>query len=250
MARETYEAWALRRMPRWLRGPTVDKLSSLVFGHFDLVYQAARDAMGATFITATPVDAINYHGASRLLERLDGESDDQYRVRIVAAWDFWSGLGITTGLRDALRLYTGCTALEVYAVNTQTDNWLDGTAYGDEDANTDNWSRHAIVIPAPHDWVREAVGVGLVVGPDLMVGLSMTESELKRIRRIYRKHRPGHMCGIEFYVQLDGRSGADVLGDRGPGDEVRIALGPAPMVGYLSNGMMVGAVCTVGAPIT
>lgn len=250
MARETYEAWALRRLPRWLRGDALDKLSSLVFGQFDLVYQAARDAAGATYITAAPADAVDLHGASRLLERLDGESNDQYRERIVGAWDFWSGLGISTGLRDALRLYTGCTALEVYAVNTQTDNWLDGTAYSDEDNETDNWSRHAIVIPDPHTWVREAVGPTLTIGPDLMVGLSMTESELKRIRRIYRKHRPGHMTGIEIYVQLDGRTGADVLADRGPGDEVRIALGPAPMVGYLSHSMVVGSSMTVGVPIT
>lgn len=250
MARETYENWALRRMPRWLRGDALDKFSSLVFGQFDLVYQAARSAISATFITAAPVDSIDYHGASRLLERLDGESDEQYRTRIVGAWDFWSGLGTTTGLRDALRDYVGTTGLEVYAVNTQTDDWLGGTLNSDEDAETDNWSRHAVVIPAPHSWVREAVGPGLEIGPDLMVGLSMTESELKRIRRIYRKHRPAHMCGIEVYVVMDATSAAAVLADHTAADSVRIALGPAPMVGYLSHGMIVGATLVVGAPIT
>ena len=252
MARETYEAWALRRLPRWLRGDALDKFSSIIFGNFDLVYQAARDAISATFITAAPVDSLDYHGKSRLLERLDGETDEQYRTRIVGAWDFWSGLGITTGLRDALRTYTGCAALEVYAVNTQTDDWLGAVPNinADEDQNTDNWSRHAIVIPQTHPWVREAVGPDLVVGPDLMVGLSMTESELKRIRRIYRKHRPAHMCGIEIYVVIGVTPAAYVLADHYGYDVVRLALGPAPMVGYLSHGMVIGDAMRVGVPIT
>lgn len=252
MARETYEAWALRRLPRWLRGTALDKFSSIIFGQFDLVYQAARDAASATFITSAPADVVDKHGASRLLERLDSESTDAYRERIVAAWDFWSGVGTATGLQDALRLYIGCDELYLFAVQPNADDWTAGAAYSDEDSNADNWSRHAMAIGQPHSWVREAVGTGLVVGPDLMVGLSMTESELKRIRRIYRKHRPAHMCGIEMFILLDATDpiAVQLAHDAADPEVVRIALGPAPMVGYLSHGMMVGPTATLGAPIT
>ena len=195
---------------------------------------------------------VDKHGASRLLERLDSESTDAYRERIVAAWDFWSGVGTATGLQDALRLYIGCDALYLFAVQPNADDWTAGAAYSDEDSNADNWSRHAMVIGQPHSWVREAVGTGLVVGPDLMVGLSMTESELKRIRRIYRKHRPAHMCGIEMFILLDATDpiAVQLAHDAADPEVVRIALGPAPMVGYLSHSMVVGSSMAVGVPIT
>lgn len=254
MARETYEVWGQRRLPRWLRGTWIDKTTSLLFGQADLVYQAARDASSVWFLTAAPDDVVERLAASRLLERISGESLGAYRARAVAAWGFWSELGTTTGLRDALRDYIGTTALEVYSVNEELDDWLGAPPpiglNSDEDTNPDNWSRHAIVIPATHPWVRQAVGSTLTVGPDLMVGLSMTETELKRIRRIYRKHRPAHMCGIEVYVVMDATSAASILVDHTAGQCVRLALGPAPMVGYLSHGMIVGPTLVVGQPIT
>lgn len=247
----SYEDFGQARLPRWLRGRWGDAFTSIVFGSFDALILAAKDAAKQAFVTTCADDAVAEHGADRLLEPLDGETTAAYRLRIQDAWTFWSELASTTKLRDAIRLYTGLDALFVYPMNADntTDAWADGFVTGpDDDGETDNWSRHAIVIAAPHPWTRPVVGPDLVVGPGIMVGLTMTISELSRLRRAYRKHRPSHMVGITAVVLMDATAPDDFRVDHSvTTDLVRLPL-HATMVGYPHHGtvgqLVVGNVFT------
>lgn len=249
-----WETFANKLLPRWLRGTWMDRLwTALLHGPIDLLDQAKIEAAKVGLVEHGPDDAVDHYARERQLERIDGESTEALRTRALEAWEFWEGVSTGTGLRDAIRLYTGLAGLEVYDCNTIGDDWLSGWAplSDGEDNNTDNWSRHFIVIPASsHSWTRPVVGPGLTVGPGLMVGLTMTSDELSRIRRAYRRHRPSHMVGGDIYVLFDGTSAAAVLSAHdASADFSRLPL-HRQMVGYEPHGMTVGPSLIVGYEFT
>jgi hypothetical protein len=252
-----WEEFANRLLPRWLRGTWMDRLwTALLHGPIELLDQDKIEAAKVGLVQHGPDDAVDYYARERQLERIEagaGETTEALRTRAAAAWDFWTGVSTTTGLRDAIRLYTGLAGLEVYDCNEQGDDWLGGDAAlaDGEDDNYDNWSRHFIVIPASsHSWTRPTVGPGLVVGPGLMVGLTMTQEELSRIRRAYRRHRPSHMVGGDIYVLFDGTTAAAVLSAHdASADFSRLPL-HRQMVGYQPHGMTVGPSMIVGYEFT
>lgn len=237
------------RLPRWLRGRWADAMTSVVGGVFDALNSSAKDAANQAFIEYCADDAVPFHMRERLLEPVDGETVAAQRIRAKGAWDFWTGVATTTGLQDAIRLYTGLEALEVWPFNGDnvTAAWVTGYVAGiNDDDNTDNWSRHAITIAQPHPWEVPVVGPSLVVGPDLMVGLTMTRTELSRIRRAYQKHRPAHMVGLIIYVILDTTPGEDIQTSRvAATDVVRLPL-HMTAVGYPATGATVGPGLRVG----
>ncbi|MGL4442660.1 MAG: hypothetical protein ACRCU1_03475 [Alsobacter sp.] len=208
----------------------------------------AKDAANQAFIEYCADDAVPYHMRERLLEPVEGETIAAQRVRAQGAWDFWTGVATTPGLQDTIRLYTGLSALDVWPFNGDNvkASWVTGYVSGiNDDNNTDNWSRHAITIAQPHPWDVPVVGPGLVVGPDLMVGLTMTLTELKQIRRAWRRHRPAHMVGLIIYVILDGSPGEDLQTDHSAAPVVKLPL-HMTAVGYPATGATVGAGLRVG----
>lgn len=236
-----YEQFLKDRAPRWLRGEVADKWWTVLGGELDTMVDGAKEAMNQGFVEYCAPDAVPFHARSRLLEPVAWENVEALRVRTQDAWEFWEGLGTTTGIQDALRFYTGLEGLFLYPFNADntTAAWADGASGGDnDDADTDNWSRHAIVIEQPHPWERPVVGPTLVVGPDLMVGLTMTENELSNIRRQYRKHRGAHMQGIMIYVILDATSAESVRDDHTVTTEVVLLPLHRVMVGYSAHGLV------------
>jgi hypothetical protein len=255
VANGRWEEVALRMLPRWLRGDWMDRLwLHLIHGPLDTLDQARDDAMSCGLVEVAPDDAVPYHARERQLEQIDGESVGALRERAVDAWEFWEGVTTTAGLEAAIQLYTGLGAdLRVFDCNGLSDAWLDGYVgmAGGEDQNLDNWTRHFIVIPASaHSWTRPVVGPGLEVGPGLMVGLTMTQVELSRIRRAYRRHRPSHMVGGDIYVLFDGTTATAVLGNHEQStDFSRLPL-HRQMVGYEPHGMTVGLALVGGHEFT
>ena len=244
-----YEDFFKARLPRWLRGKFADRLATVLGGGCDALVASAKDAANQAFVEYCADDAVPYHMRERLLEPLEGETIAAQRVRVAGAWDFWSGLGPTTALRDAIRLYTGLTALDVWPFNgdNTASAWVTGYVAGiNDDNNTDNWSRHAITIAQPHPWDVPVVGPGLIVGPDLMVGLTMTLTELRGIRRAWRRHRPAHMVGLVIVVILGGKAGEDVRADHAvTADVVKLPL-HMTAVGYPATGATIGPGFQVG----
>jgi hypothetical protein len=193
-------------------------MTSVVGGMFDALNSSAKDAANQAFVEYCADDAVPFHMRERLLEPVEGETVAAQRIRAKGAWDFWTGVATTTGLQDAIRLYTGLEALEVWPFNGDnvTAAWVTGYVAGiNDDDNTDNWSRHAITIAQPHPWEVPLFGAPLTFGPDFMFGLTMSMTELSRIRRAYQKHRPAHMVGLILWVILDTTPGEDVQTDRG-----------------------------------
>lgn len=241
-----YETFLQARLPRWLRGTDADRLTSVIGGMVDTDNTGAVEAVYAGLVALCPADAVEYHARDRLLTRLPGETDEALRERAIDAWTFWADLHAAANFQDFMRLVAGTDQL--YVFDQANDNWqAGGTGYSDDDTNSDNASRHAIVVQAPNPWARDVVGPGLVVGPQLIVGIDMTADELSRIRAAYRFYRPANMVGTDIYVSFDNtRDAFDTLSDhQDPTDMIRIPL-HRQMVGYRHHGMTVGSAMYVG----
>lgn len=247
---ETYLEAALRLMPRWMRGENFDKLWTSAFGMFDLANSMARQAALQASIRTCADDAVPYHIRARLMEPIESETVDEVRDRGDGAWDFWTELGNTAGLQNALRVYMEEPGIYVY--DEASDGWITGgigESYGD-DTTADNASRLAIVVEQPHRWEVPVVGPDLVVGPETLVGITMTRTELSRFRRVFRKHRPSHLVGTEIVIIFDSTTAADILATRdATADLIRLPL-QCTMVGYQIHGMTVGPALKVGQEFT
>ena len=244
-----WQKYAEQLLPRWLRAAWMDRLwKALLYGPIELLDDDKIEAAKVGLLSHAPQDAVDHYARERQLDRLDGESTEQLRERALDAWTFWSELGPNYKLVEAFNLYTGLQAT-LWAAR----HWVDGYTGGvSDDDNADNWSRHWLVVElGSHPWTRPVVGPDLVVGPGLMVGVTMTETELSRIRRTYRRHRPSHMVGAELYIIFDATPGASVaaVNHAASSDYARIPL-HRQMVGYVPLGMTVGPSMVVGHTYT
>lgn len=241
---KSYEEQGFSKTPRWLLGAVGESFLRIVYGVFDTVNTAAIQAARAGAIETCPDDAVEGHAESRMIEPLPDESTEALRLRVKDGWNHWNGSN-NEWLATRLQEYLGVTGIEVYDV--ANDDWTAGAALdGYDDANASNASRLHVVIEQPHPWERDEVGPGLVVGPELLVGITMTGTELSRLRRIFRRYKPGHMIGIGADILLDATSASDWLADHAATTEVvRLPL-HAPLVGYKQHGMVVGSHLIVG----
>ncbi len=248
MPREKYSDFAiLRRLPPWMRGPWQDKLATAIFGPFDMLWEGALEALKSGFVQHCPDDAVEFHARERKLEPKEGETIAALRQRAYEAWTFWSTLGPSLNLIAAINFYIGFTA-QLWGFTNSGSWYLGYTGGHSDDDDTANWSRHFMVVGlGSHPWARPVVGPGLVVGPELLVGIDMTTTELSRIRRIYRKHRPAHMVGGDLYVLFDATLPVNVavVDHNASSDFVKLPL-HVQMVGYEHHGMFVGPSMIVG----
>lgn len=234
------EDYGFRLLPRWMRGSWADRIMVQLFGLMDGLVDTSKEAAKCGLVSECPSDALEYHGSARLIERKAGETDASLRLRLVDGWDHWSSSGTKSGLQSILAFYSGCPDLYVY--DQVNDHWFDGSTGSFDDSHDANWSRLWVVVEQPHGWTRPLVG-GVVVGPEQLVGITMTGSELSRIRRVFRKYRPAHVTGGELFVIFDSTTAASVLAGHGVTSElVRMPLHvtmvgyPIPTVGVLSVG--------------
>lgn len=234
MANE-FESWGPSAiLPNFLLGTWGTKWGSAQLYLLDRLVRGVKEAVTAAFVATCPPDAVPYHAASRMIEPLDTETLEALRARVLDAWVHWSG-GNANDLRDKLIAYTGATDL---LVQTYAEN-----GFALDDVTTAGASRIWILIGTAGvlPWSRPAVGAGLVVGSTTLVGITMTPSELSRIRRICKRYKPGHMVGAEVFVSFDTPASGAVGSD----DVIRLAL-QWPMVGYDSSEMTVGPALVVG----
>lgn len=246
-----YEEYLRNQLPVWLRGPKADLLVTVIGGACDAYLESAKAALRAHLLTDCTDDAVPHHARSRMLETIAGESVEALRRRAIDAWDFWTTLhqrrtdDAPSGLEAMLRSHMGIEAVNVY--DQANDNWQGGAMADGDDANGDA-NRQTIVITQPHSWERPVVG-DVVVGPQTLVGITLTTTELSRIRGLYRDHRPADQVGNDIWVVFDSTPPEDVLNFHDAPDALRLPL-QRSLVGYQGNGahhhMTVGQHMVVG----
>ena len=246
MRPQNFEDQGFERTPPWLRGTWATKFLTVAYGLFDLVNRSVLDAARSGMVETCPTDAVAYHARARMIDPILGEATESLRVRLLSAWSHWSESGTKAGLQAKLREYLP-EAPDLVVYDIAGDGWTSGAVLdGYDDDNADNASRLMVVIPKDHPWDTELVGPGLVVGPELLVGISMPASRLAAIRSVFRKYRPANCIGIGIDVLLDATTAADHLADHDVTNRLaRLPLHRA-LVGYQQHGLTVGPHLVVG----
>lgn len=217
---------------------------------FDSLADGMRQGVKAGFVALAPTDAVPFHADMRLIEQIPDETIEALRLRLLDAWDHWGLSGNAFDLAEKLKAYLkvgdGAGNLAVYS--PAFDGWAT------DDIATAGASRLWVVIgddgSSNHcPWTQPVIGSGVAVGSGGLVGITMTEEELHRARRIFKKYRPTHMVGAELIVAFDAEP-VDILADvDATANKVRIAL-QAPMIGYGSSSGTIGPATSVGVPFT
>ncbi len=126
-----------------------------------------------------PDDALDKLGAKFKIERYDGESQDSYRARLVAAWETWELAGSAEGVEAQLVAAFGC------------------------DART--WMIHELDFgPDPLAMYSE---FWVVIGPNLGT-FAGTSTHVLTAKRIILKWKSAH----SYPVELLALTGAPILG--------------------------------------
>jgi len=205
-----YESWIGENLPPWLLGEWGERYRVAVGGILDAAALGTTGGIGeaskAHFVGLAPQDALPLYQTDRWVPSIAGETLEALRLRLQEAWDAFSGLGPTAGLKafvDAA-MGTPCTIYDV-----ANDGWLTGYQPSNlEDANADNWSRFWVVFAEPHPWAPVYFGPSLTFGPDTTFGLDITQSELALLRHTIQQYRPAHMLPVEAWIVTDATTPA------------------------------------------
>lgn len=235
-----YEQIYFRQIPAWLRGVIADKWHDVIAGIIQSFALAAKDAAKASLPEYCPVDALPLHGEARSIDPVSGESADAWRQRILHAWTMRETQHQPATFQDLMRFFTAIPGLYVFdyiASAEGGDDFASGASGSGEDGDVTNASRLAIVVEKPHGWVVPTIGVPAKIGPENLIGISMTRTELTRIRKYFRELRPAHIVGTEIWIIMDSSPAEDFPPDHTAGAVVRLAL-HQPIIGYRTSGLI------------
>lgn len=196
------------RSPGWLRRKWGALFDGVIRWIADATQEGARQAIKARFPLYAPSDALPYLGRERMTERGELEPESTYRVRLDETWERATIWGTSAGIVaeiEAWFLAAGMTNVVVYS---QNDQWAG-------DGNTTNWSRLWVVIGQPNTWAEWEFGPGEEFGPQVLFGTDMSVDHRNTIRRLFHRHRPGHVLAAEIVVLQDGTTEipADIAAD-------------------------------------
>lgn len=165
-------------IPRRLAFPWGRRLLGFMAAVHDVCADGVTHATGCRFPKHAPSDALTPLGRDRVLLRGPGESDEQYRARIVGAWEAWQWGGTSTGILSQLEAY-GLSP--VLIANYEWD--------AEYPHDSDNWSRFWIVLPpSSHAYVG-----------------SFPSSDEATIRSLIRKWKDGCEVCVEVIAVVSGR---------------------------------------------
>jgi hypothetical protein len=178
--------------PPWLRGRWGEAWNGTVGLAMDMVAEGAMQAVKARFIKGAPSDALPYAGTDRQIERAPGESDDQYRARLLGAFETWRLAGTNKGITTALAVI-GYPNARVF----ESHDWFPGNP---------RWWRFWVVIDPPHGFTTWKVGDGTKLGMKLL-GLDKAgdKSAVDLLRRVVRKWKAAHTVCEKLIVVLSGK---------------------------------------------
>lgn len=113
-----WKQYQLSLAPRWLRNPNGETWLSAHGDQKDDFEVMLRDAVMARFISICAPDVLERIGGERQLPKGLIETTDEYRARLLSAFDIWKFAGTALGLLRALH-YAGYVAGSVYVLIAQ-----------------------------------------------------------------------------------------------------------------------------------
>lgn len=158
--------------------PWGDRFLGAIGSIFDVIKDAAKDAVKVRFVAECPTDALPYHASERMIDRLPGESDEGHRIRLEAAWDIWEQAGTAAGIAAEMAAYgLTCRVLANRIVSTpeKVDNWQPRV-------NDTWWSTFSILVTQP-------IPFDSSTGP--------SDDVVASIRKMVAARRPAHALGVE-----------------------------------------------------
>jgi hypothetical protein len=192
MASASFTEYLLRTATPWLLRTWGRRFLTVIGLTFDAYGDSAYAAVKARFIGSTPVDALPIAGEDRLLDRLLGETDDQYRARLLKAFPSYRQLGSSRGLQNRLHEAGYTTATVVEAHDWSTD---DGGS----------WARYWIVLEQPHGltapeaWDTASLWSDGSTWADLSPGGTVAQ-----ILALSDKWHAGHVLPMSLIVVVSG----------------------------------------------
>lgn len=185
--------------PPWLRAYWGERMWGVYALMSDLITEGSAQAIKAHMLRedTSPDDALPLVGADRRMPRYDGETNLQYRNRMIDAWDAYELGGTAAAITGQLELF----GLD----NTRCISQHGGWAF-ENPVDTTNWSRFVVIIEQTHPWTAGPgnYGTGLLYGSALTYGTDATPGELDTVLGIIKKWKPGHSKNPYVLVVLDG----------------------------------------------
>jgi len=164
---------------------------------FDGMLESARQAVRSMLVGDTEgpaYDAVGDCGREVSLPRVGNETVDDYLARIADPWAFWPYAGDEDVIIAQLALL-GLTA-EIHPLGTGPNEW-------NWDGDAANWSRFVVVITG-HPWGPPyKLGAGKILDGTWTLGSTATPQEVRAVRNIVRKWKPGIWKCESIIVVLD-----------------------------------------------
>lgn len=99
-----YVKYLQKIAPPWLLSDRGKRWLQAHGDGLDLVSDLIRLAVQARIIAVAPEDALVYIGIDRGMPRYPTETTEDYRTRLIGAWDYWQWGGTKKGVQDVLAL--------------------------------------------------------------------------------------------------------------------------------------------------
>jgi hypothetical protein len=162
----------------------------------DLVTEGMAQAIKAHLLeqATSPPDALPRIGNERRMPRYAGESDDQYRDRLLDAWYAYERGGTRVGVISQLAWYD-----IVANIVSFHDGWL-----FENPPLIYHWSRFAVFLTT-HPWSTAYLyGAGYSYGTPITYGSTATPAEVDTVKGLIRKWKPVPSENPWIYVPIGG----------------------------------------------
>jgi hypothetical protein len=180
--------------PPWLQRKWGRRFLESIGLLFDAYSESAYQAVLARFVAKTPGDGLVDAGAHYILDRLLGETDDQYRRRLLRAYVSYRQGGSSAGLQARLREAGYSTATVIESHEWSTD---DGGSWA---RFWVLWPTTTETIPAPWDTSPGTWSDG-AVWEDLY-----PQEPITQIKALARKWRAAHAKAVSLIVLTSGET--------------------------------------------
>jgi hypothetical protein len=165
--------------PTWLLGPWGEALMLALGLAKDATIEGAREAAVQRFVRYCAADALDEHGEERQILRAPAELLEQYRARLILAWDAWERAGTPGGILAQL-VPVGIEHAEV----------LEGVSA--DPSIPSSWAKWYLRVHEPHPFTPPIVyGDGREYGDGALYGFG-NDFAIAYTRAVVRKWNAAH----------------------------------------------------------